>query len=217
MAMFAERIRGETPELHDEGVRMRFIGRREGVAPALRRADGLGRGADRRQRADHAVRRVQLRRPRGDPRRGRALEGGGEEEFRSAALRAGDARPRPHHPHERRAAALATTCCGSRRTPSSSSRDELWPDFSREAFEAALTSTRAPAALRGPLMRRGRRSSGASATARAGRGAARGGARNQRSDLGARVAGRDPRGRPRDRHRRARRRRSSRSASSCSA
>ena len=30
-AMFAERIVGETPELHDEGVRMRFIGRREGV------------------------------------------------------------------------------------------------------------------------------------------------------------------------------------------
>ena len=32
MAMFAERIVGETPELHDEGVRMRFLGRREGVA-----------------------------------------------------------------------------------------------------------------------------------------------------------------------------------------
>jgi undecaprenyl diphosphate synthase len=35
MAMFAERIVGETPELHAEGVRMRFIGRREGVAPEL--------------------------------------------------------------------------------------------------------------------------------------------------------------------------------------
>ena len=35
MAMFSERILGETPELDDEGVRMRFIGRREGVAPEL--------------------------------------------------------------------------------------------------------------------------------------------------------------------------------------
>ena len=31
MGMFSERIVAETPELHEEGVRMRFIGRREGV------------------------------------------------------------------------------------------------------------------------------------------------------------------------------------------
>ena len=47
MSMFAERIVGETPELGDEGVRMRFVGRREGVDPAADRADGLG-GAARR-------------------------------------------------------------------------------------------------------------------------------------------------------------------------
>jgi undecaprenyl diphosphate synthase len=35
MRMFSERIARETPELRDEGVRMRFIGRREGVSPAL--------------------------------------------------------------------------------------------------------------------------------------------------------------------------------------
>jgi undecaprenyl diphosphate synthase len=35
MAMFSERILAETPELHAEGVRMRFLGRREGVAPEL--------------------------------------------------------------------------------------------------------------------------------------------------------------------------------------
>ena len=29
MRMFSERILSETPELRDEGVRMRFIGRRE--------------------------------------------------------------------------------------------------------------------------------------------------------------------------------------------
>jgi undecaprenyl diphosphate synthase len=35
MAMFAELIISETPELDSEGVRMRFIGRREGVSPEL--------------------------------------------------------------------------------------------------------------------------------------------------------------------------------------
>jgi undecaprenyl diphosphate synthase len=35
MAMFSERILAETPELHAEGVRMRFLGRREGVDPEL--------------------------------------------------------------------------------------------------------------------------------------------------------------------------------------
>lgn len=36
MAMFAELIISETPELDEEGVRMRFIGRREGVSLDLR-------------------------------------------------------------------------------------------------------------------------------------------------------------------------------------
>ena len=35
MRMFSQRIASETPELNAEGVRMRFIGRRERVAPAL--------------------------------------------------------------------------------------------------------------------------------------------------------------------------------------
>src|SRR4029079_17522943 len=40
MRMFAARIDRETPELHDEGVRMRFVGRREGLDPELiRRMD----------------------------------------------------------------------------------------------------------------------------------------------------------------------------------
>ncbi len=37
MAMFAERIDRETPELHEEGVRMRFVGRRQGVSEELTR------------------------------------------------------------------------------------------------------------------------------------------------------------------------------------
>jgi len=35
MEMFSERILAETPELHEEGVRMRFIGRRKGVHEEL--------------------------------------------------------------------------------------------------------------------------------------------------------------------------------------
>ena len=35
MAMFSARILGETPELNEEGVRMRFVGRRKGVNPEL--------------------------------------------------------------------------------------------------------------------------------------------------------------------------------------
>src|SRR5579862_5853515 len=37
MRLFSRRIRSETPELDEEGVRLRFIGRREGVSPALAR------------------------------------------------------------------------------------------------------------------------------------------------------------------------------------
>ncbi|GAC1324215.1 MAG: isoprenyl transferase [Thermoleophilaceae bacterium] len=36
MRLFANLIRSETPELDDEGVRMRFVGRREGVSKQLR-------------------------------------------------------------------------------------------------------------------------------------------------------------------------------------
>src|SRR5918911_1360058 len=35
MRMFSQRIRAETPELREEGVRMRFIGRRDGVSKRL--------------------------------------------------------------------------------------------------------------------------------------------------------------------------------------
>src|SRR3954468_16997174 len=47
MAMFAELIESETPELHEEGVRMRFIGRRDEVS------------ADLRQRMDWAERETE--------------------------------------------------------------------------------------------------------------------------------------------------------------
>ncbi len=73
MEMFSQRIAGETPELHEEGVRMRFIGRREGIGERLteqmRWAEELTRG----EHHDHDVRRLQLRRPRRDHRCSAAL------------------------------------------------------------------------------------------------------------------------------------------------
>ena len=47
MAMFAERIDRETPELHEEGVRMRFVGPPRGAERGARPAHGLGGGAHR--------------------------------------------------------------------------------------------------------------------------------------------------------------------------
>jgi undecaprenyl diphosphate synthase len=137
MEMFAARIMGETPELHDEGVRMRFIGRRDGVDPGLVErmdwAEALTAGNSRitlfvafnyggRAEIVDAARR---------------FEGGGEEEFR-ALLYA----PDMHDPD------LVIRTSGERRLSnfllwqSAYSelvfRDELWPDFDRAAFEASL-------------------------------------------------------------------------------
>ena len=66
MEMFSERILGETPELHAEGVRMRFIGRREGVAPELLEQMRWAEETTSANDADHAVRGLQLRRAGGD-------------------------------------------------------------------------------------------------------------------------------------------------------
>ena len=80
MEMFSERILAETPELHEEGVRMRFIGRRKGVHEELLEQMRWAEEKTRAQRPDHALRRLQLRRP-GRDRRRRALvpghDGGG--------------------------------------------------------------------------------------------------------------------------------------------
>ena len=107
MAMFARRIEGETPELHAEGVRMRFIGRRtDPVPPELIERMEWAEELTARQHADHAVRRVQLRRQGGDRRCGANLYRWGRRGVPRPPVRARHARPRPDHPHQRRAADL---------------------------------------------------------------------------------------------------------------
>ncbi len=137
MALFSQRILGETPELHAEGVRMRFIGRREGVDPELveqmRWAEEL---TDRNDR----IRLVVAFNYGGRAEILDAAEryaGGGEDAFR-ALLYA----PEMHDPD------LIIRTSGERRLSNyllwQSAyaelvfRDELWPDFGRDAFEASL-------------------------------------------------------------------------------
>jgi undecaprenyl diphosphate synthase len=137
MALFAERIVAETPELHEEGVRMRFIGRRGGVEEALLEqmdwAEDLTKDNDRitlfvafnyggRAEIVDAARR---------------FEDGDEDDFK-ALLYA----PEMHDPD------LIIRTSGEQRLSnylmwqSAYSelvfRDELWPDFDRAAFEGCL-------------------------------------------------------------------------------
>jgi undecaprenyl diphosphate synthase len=137
MTMFGERIDGETPELHDEGVRMRFIGTREGVSPDLVEkmdwAERTTAGNDRitlfvafnyggrREILDAAER----------------YSGGGEEAFAKLLYA-----PEMHDPdlvirtsgEERLSNYLLWQSAYSELVFS----DALWPDFDRAAFEACL-------------------------------------------------------------------------------
>jgi undecaprenyl diphosphate synthase len=138
MAMMARRIEAETPELHDEGVRMRFIGRRsDPVPPHL---------IDRMAWAEDLTkenRRITLfvafnyggRAEIVDA--ARAFTGGTEDDFRSHLYA-----PDMHDPD------LIIRTSGEQRISNYLLwqgayaelvfRDELWPDFSREALEQSL-------------------------------------------------------------------------------
>jgi undecaprenyl diphosphate synthase len=137
MRMHGERIEVETPELHEEGVRMRFIGRREGIDPHLVERMAWA------QELTAANDRITLFVAFNYGGRAEILDaarnftGTTEEEFR-AHLYA----PEMHDPD------LIIRTSGEQRLSnyllwqSAYSelvfRDELWPDFSREAFEASL-------------------------------------------------------------------------------
>ena len=137
MDMFSRRIAGETPELHSEGVRMRFIGRREGVDERL--AEQM-RWAEELTRANTRITLFVAFNYGGRAEivdAARAFTGSTEEEFR-ACLYA----PEMHDPD------LIIRTSGERRLSnyllwqSAYSelvfREELWPDFTREALEQSL-------------------------------------------------------------------------------
>ena len=137
MAMFAERIDRETPELHEEGVRMRFVGRREGLSEELtRRMDWAEEHTTANDRITLFVAfnyggRAEI------VDAARTFTGDSEEEFRRHLYA-----PDMHDPD------LLIRTSGELRISNYLLwqlayaefvfRDELWPDFTREAFEASL-------------------------------------------------------------------------------
>jgi undecaprenyl diphosphate synthase len=137
MALFAERIVEETPELHGNGVRMRFIGRRDGVEPALvEQMEWAESLTDRNDRITLFVAfnyggRAEI------VDAARRFNGGDEDDFRKLLYA-----PEMHDPD------LIIRTSGERRLSNYLLwqaayselvfRDELWPDFDRAAFAASL-------------------------------------------------------------------------------
>jgi undecaprenyl diphosphate synthase len=138
MAMFAERIDRETPELDEEGVRMRFIGRREGIsAELIERMDWAeSKTADNERITLFVAFNYGGRAEILDA--AAAYDGGGEEEFERHLYA-----PEMHDPdllirtsgEQRISNYLLWQCAYSEFV----FRDELWPDFTRSAFEESLT------------------------------------------------------------------------------
>jgi len=138
MEMFARRIELETPELHEQGVRIRFIGRRsDPVSPELIErmewAEGVTGGNSRITLfvAFNYGGRAEI------VDAARTFTGGDEDAFRRHLYA-----PEMHDPD------LIIRTSGEQRSSNfliwqgSYSelvfRDELWPDFSRAAFEQSL-------------------------------------------------------------------------------
>ena len=138
MEMFARRIEFETPELHEQGVRMRFVGRRsDPVSPELIErmewAEGVTAANSRITLfvAFNYGGRAEI------VDAARTFTGGDEDAFRQHLYA-----PEMHDPD------LIIRTSGEQRSSNfliwqgSYSelvfRDELWPDFSREAFEQSL-------------------------------------------------------------------------------
>ncbi len=142
IAMLAQRIARETPELHRQGVRMRFIGRREGVTGELveqmRQAESLT--APNRRITLFVAFNYGGRAELVDA--ARRFQGDTEEEFR-ACLYA----PQMHDPDliirtggERR---LSNYLLWQAAYSELVFREELWPDFTCEALRQCLVEFRA--------------------------------------------------------------------------
>jgi undecaprenyl diphosphate synthase len=137
MAMFAERIDRETPELDEEGVRMRFIGRRDrlgaGLLERMEWAEERTAGNERITlfvAFDYGGRAEILD-------AARSFSGETEDDFRRHLYA-----PEMHDPdllirtsgEQRISNYLLWQCAYSELV----FRDELWPDFTREVFEESL-------------------------------------------------------------------------------
>ena len=138
MAMMARRIEAETPELHDEGVRMRFIGRRsDPVPPKLveRMVWAEELTAENRRITLFVAFNYGGRAEIVDA--ARTFTSGTEDDFRTHLYA-----PDMHDPD------VIIRTSGERRISNYLLwqgayaelvfRDELWPDFSREALEQSL-------------------------------------------------------------------------------
>ncbi|HTR74291.1 MAG TPA: polyprenyl diphosphate synthase [Solirubrobacterales bacterium] len=137
MRMMGERILGETPELDEEGVRMRFIGRREeleaGLVERMEWAEAKTAANDRLTLfiAFNYGGRAEI------VDAARTFQGGSEEEFRRHLYA-----PDMHDPdllirtsgEQRISNYLLWQCAYSELVFA----EELWPDFDRAAFERAL-------------------------------------------------------------------------------
>jgi undecaprenyl diphosphate synthase len=139
MALFSARIIDETPELHEEGVKMRFVGRREGVLPELIEQ------IEWAEAKTAANTRLTLFVAFNYGGRSEILDaaerytGGGEEAFRQLLYA-----PEMHDPD------LLIRTSGEQRISNYllwqaayselHFTDVLWPDFSRADFEEALAS-----------------------------------------------------------------------------
>jgi len=137
MTMFGERISSETPELNEEGVRMRFIGRRDGISEELaRRMDWAEELTEENERITLFVAfnyggRAEI------IDAARHFEGDSEEEFQRLLYA-----PEMHDPdllirtsgEQRISNYLLWQCAYSELV----FRDELWPDFDRTALEECL-------------------------------------------------------------------------------
>jgi undecaprenyl diphosphate synthase len=137
MRMFSERLLSETPELKEEGVRMRFVGSRDRVAAALLEQMDW---AEAETAHNTAITLFVAFNYGGRAEILHAAEryaGGGEDAFRQGLYA-----PEMHDPD------LVIRTSGEQRLSnyllwqSAYSElvfaDELWPDFSREAFAGAL-------------------------------------------------------------------------------
>jgi undecaprenyl diphosphate synthase len=137
MALFVDRIRREAPELDEEGVRLRFIGRRDRLAPAvIEQVEWAERLTER-----HAGRTLFVAFDYG----GRAeilhaaerYQGGGEDEFRRVLYA-----PDMHDPQliirTGREQRISNFLLWQAAYAELYFSDKMWPDFDRAELERAL-------------------------------------------------------------------------------